>query len=156
MGAQQGAHFRRESNHSMQGDNSGAGRGNFAPQGGRGRGFNPQHNNYNNQMGYPPNGQFRHGPGQGRGMPPAFQSQPRNMPYPNSPQPNRSPALVPSMPGTPNMPPANMQPNMSMQTPPQYHYPPPMAPQHQQVQFPFPTTSTRTPFQTPKEEQITS
>jgi translation initiation factor 4G len=27
---------------------------------------------------------------------------------------------------------ANMQPNMAMQTPPQYHYPPPMAQQHQQ------------------------
>ncbi|KAI5460008.1 hypothetical protein BGZ63DRAFT_425960 [Mariannaea sp. PMI_226] len=134
--SQHNAHFRRESGHSAQGDNAaGAGRGNFQPQGGRGRGgFNP---NYNQQMGYPPNNQFRNGPGQGRGMPPSFTPQPRNMPYPNSPQPTRSPALVPSMPNTPNMAPASMQPNMTMQTPPQYHYPPPMAPQHQQVQFPF-------------------
>ena len=128
---QPGAHFRRESTHSLQGEN--AGRGGY--QGGRGRGYNP---NYNNQMGYPPNNQFRNGPGQGRGMPPAFQPQGRGMPYPNSPQPNRSPAPVSSMPNTPNMPPANMQPNMNMQTPPQYHYPPPMAPQHQQVQYPPP------------------
>lgn len=127
MGSQPGAHYRRESNHSVQGEN----RGNFPPQGGRGRGFNPHNNQYNNQMGYPPNNQFRNGPGQGRGMPPSFQPQPRNMPYPNSPQ-TRSPALVPSMPNTPNMPPATMQSNISMQTPPQYHYPPPMAPQHQQ------------------------
>ncbi|KAJ3461799.1 hypothetical protein MRS44_010352 [Fusarium solani] len=133
--SQPGAHFRRESGHSAQGE--GAGRGNFQPQGGRGRGYNPHGNNYNQQMGYPPNNQFRNGPGQGRGMPPAFQPQPRTM-YPNSPQPARSPALVPSMPNTPNMAPASMQPNMAMQTPPQYHYPPPMAPQHQQVQFPFP------------------
>ena len=124
-----GAHFRRESNHSIQSDH--AGRGNFVPQGGRGRGgYNP---NYNNQMGYPPNNQFRNNGGQGRGMPPTFQPQPRNMPYPNSPQPNhRSPAMAPSMPGTPNMPPANMQPNMAMQTPPQHHYAPPMAPQYSQ------------------------
>lgn len=128
MGSQPAAHYRRESNNSAQGEN----RGNFPPQGGRGRGFNPHNNQYNNQMGYPPNNQFRNGPGQGRGMPPSFQPQPRNMPYPNSPQPNRSPALVPSMPNTPNMPPATMQSNISMQTPPQYHYPPPMAPQHQQ------------------------
>ncbi|CAH0020195.1 unnamed protein product [Clonostachys rhizophaga] len=131
-GQQPGAHFRRESNHSVQSDH--AGRGNFTPQAGRGRGFNPHSSSYNNQMGYPPNNQFRNG--QGRGMAPSFQPSPRNM-YPNSPQPNRSPLLVPSMPGTPNMPPANMQPNMSMQTPPQYHYAPPMPPQHQQVQLPF-------------------
>lgn len=123
--SQPGSHFRRESGHSAQGE--GAGRGNFQPQGGRGRGYNPHGNNYNQQMGYPPNNQFRNGPGQGRGMPPAFQPQPRNIQYPNSPQPARSPALVPSMPNTPNMP---------MQTPPQYHYPPPMTAQHQQVQFP--------------------
>ncbi|KPA44872.1 translation initiation factor 4g [Fusarium langsethiae] len=125
--AQSGAHFRRESGHSAQGD--GAGRGNFQAQGGRGRGFNPHGNSFNPQMGYPPNNQYRNGPGQGRGMPAAFQPQPR---YPNSPQPARSPALVPSMPGTPNMQTANMQPNMAMATPPQYHYPPPMAQQHQQ------------------------
>ncbi|PHH86324.1 hypothetical protein CDD83_10416 [Cordyceps sp. RAO-2017] len=110
---------------------------NFPPQGGRGRGgFNPHGNSYNNQMGFPPNNQFRNGPGQGRGMPPSFQPQPRSMPYPNSPQPSRSPALVPSMPNTPNMASANMQPNMTMQTPPQYHYPPPMAPQHQNFGYP--------------------
>ncbi|KAK6698616.1 hypothetical protein SNK05_011452 [Fusarium graminearum] len=125
--AQSGAHFRRESGHSAQGD--GAGRGNFQAQGGRGRGFNPHGNSFNPQMGYPPNNQYRNGPGQGRGMPAAFQPQPR---YPNSPQPGRSPALVPSMPGTPNMQTASMQPNMAMATPPQYHYPPPMAQQHQQ------------------------
>ncbi|GKU12442.1 unnamed protein product [Fusarium langsethiae] len=130
--AQSGAHFRRESGHSAQGD--GAGRGNFQAQGGRGRGFNPHGNSFNPQMGYPPNNQYRNGPGQGRGMPAAFQPQPR---YPNSPQPARSPALVPSMPGTPNMQTANMQPNMAMATPPQYHYPPPMAQQHQQVQYPL-------------------
>ncbi|ATY67264.1 eukaryotic translation initiation factor subunit eIF [Cordyceps militaris] len=127
---QPGAHFRRESTNSLHGDNN---RGNY--QGGRGRGYNNHHNNYNNQMGYPPNNQFRNG--QGRGMPPAFQPQGRGMPYPNSPhQPNRSPAPVSSMPNTPNMPPANM--HGHMQTPPQYHYPPPMAPQQQQVQYPFP------------------
>ncbi|KAH6985040.1 hypothetical protein BKA56DRAFT_671486 [Ilyonectria sp. MPI-CAGE-AT-0026] len=142
--SQPGTHFRRESGHSAQGD--GAGRGNFQPQGGRGRGgFNP---NYNQQMGYPPNNQFRNGPGQGRGMPPAFQPQPRNMQYPNSPQPNRSPALVPSMPNTPNMAQASMQPNMAIQTPPQYHYPPPMAPQ--QVQFPFPHPSDKLSFKPSK------
>lgn len=132
--AQPGSHFRRESGHSAQGDNAGAGRGNFQ-QGGRGRGgYNP---NFNPQMGYPPNN-LRAGPGQGRGsMAPNFTPQPRSMPYPNSPQLNRSPALVPSMPNTPNMAPAAMQPNMSMQTPPQYHYPPPMGPQHQQVNTPF-------------------
>ncbi|KAF7538763.1 hypothetical protein G7Z17_g12573 [Cylindrodendrum hubeiense] len=142
--AQPGTHFRRESGHSAQGD--GAGRGNFQPQGGRGRGgFNP---NYNQQMGYPPNNQFRNGPGQGRGMPPAFQPQPRNIQYPNSPQPNRSPALVPSMPNTPNMGQASMQPNMAIQTPPQYHYPPPMAPQ--QVRFPFPPPPDKLSFKPPK------
>lgn len=143
MGSQPGAHYRRESNHSVQGEN----RTNFPPQGGRGRGFNPHNNQYNNnQMGYPPNNQFRNGPGQGRGMPPSFQPQPRNMAYPNSPQPTRSPALVPSMPNTPNMPPATMQPNMTMGTPPQYHYPPPMAPQHQQVHIPFPDVSDKLLF----------
>ncbi|KJZ76029.1 hypothetical protein HIM_04485 [Hirsutella minnesotensis 3608] len=138
MASQTGAHFRRESGHSIQSDNPAApNRTGFVPQGGRGRGgFNPHGNSYNNQMGYPPNSQFRNGPGQGRGMPPSFQPQPRNMPYPNSPQPSRSPALVPSMPNTPNMAPANMQANMSMQTPPQYHYPPPMAPQHQNFGYP--------------------
>lgn len=33
-----------------------------------------------------------------------------------------------------------MQPNMAMQTPAQFHYAPPMAPQHQQVQLPFSDT----------------
>jgi translation initiation factor 4G len=132
MGAQAGTHFRRESNHSVQSDNQGGpNRGNFPPQGGRGRGgYNA---NYNNQMGYPPNNQYRNTPGQGRSMPPAFQPQR----YPNSPQPNRSPAMHASLPGTPNMPPATMQPNMNMQTPPQYHYPPPMA-QPQQQAFGYP------------------
>lgn len=126
---QPGAHFRRESTNSLHGDNN---RGNY--QGGRGRGYNNHHSNYNGgQMGYPPNNQFRNG--QGRGMPPAFQPQGRGgMAYPNSPGPNRSPAPVSSMPGTPNMPPANM--HGHMQTPPQYHYQPPMAPQQQQVQYP--------------------
>ncbi|KAG5756096.1 hypothetical protein H9Q70_001299 [Fusarium xylarioides] len=124
--AQPGAHFRRESGHSAQGD--GAGRGNFQPQGGRGRGYNPHGGNYSSQMGFPPTNQFRNGPGQGRGMPPAFQPQGRSLQYPNSPQPARSPALVPSLPGTPNMQPATMQPGMT----PQYHYQPPMPQQHQQ------------------------
>ncbi|RDA93333.1 hypothetical protein CP533_0307 [Ophiocordyceps camponoti-saundersi (nom. inval.)] len=139
MVSQPGAHFRRESGHSVQSENHGApGRGNFPPQGGRGRGgFNPHGNSYNNQMGFPPNNQFRNGPGQGRSMAPTFQPQARSMPYPNSPQPSRSPALVPSMPNTPNMGSANMQQNMPMQTPPQYHYQQPMAHQHQ-VHAPFP------------------
>ncbi|KAF4997827.1 hypothetical protein FGRMN_3575 [Fusarium graminum] len=140
LNAQPGAHFRRESGHSAQGE--GAGRGNFQPQGGRGRGYNPHGNNFNQQMGYPPNNQFRNGPGQGRGMPPPFQPQGRGAPYTHSPQPARSPALVPSMPNTPNMQTASMQPNMSMQTPPQYHYPPPMAQQHQQVQYPLSQVDT--------------
>ncbi|KHO00833.1 MIF4-like, type 1/2/3 [Metarhizium album ARSEF 1941] len=149
MGAQPGAHYRRESSHSVQGDN----RSNFPPQGGRGRGFNP-HNQFSNQMGYPPNNQFRNGPGQGRGMPPSFQPQPRNMPYPNSPQPARSPALVPSMPNTPSMPPATMQPNMTTGTSPQYHYPPPpMAPQHQQVQAPFSDVSDKLHFKSFKKSK---
>ncbi|ODA78451.1 hypothetical protein RJ55_05832 [Drechmeria coniospora] len=137
-GTHSGTHFRRESSHSVQSDNPGGpSRVNFPPQGGRGRGgFNPHGSSYSNQMGYPPNNQFRNGPGQGRGMPPSFQPQSRTMPYPNSPQPNRSPALVPSMPNTPNMAQANMQPNMSIQTPPQYHYPPPMATQHQNFGYP--------------------
>src|SRR6478735_443295 len=129
--AQPGAHFRRESGHSAQGD--GAGRGNFQPQGGRGRGYNPHGSNYSSQMGFPPTNQFRNGPGQGRGMPPAFQPQGRNLQYPNSPQPARSPALVPSLPGTPNMQPATMQPGIT----PQYHYQPPLPQQHQQVQYPL-------------------
>lgn len=152
LGSQPGSHFRRESSHSVQGDNSN--RPNFQPQGGRGRGFNP-HSNFNNQqMGYPPTNQFRNGPGQGRGMPPAFQPQPRNMPYPNSPQPARSPALVPSMPNTPNMPPATMQPNMSMQTPPSYHYGPPIGAQHQQVQYPFLAANERMHFKSSKKTKI--
>ncbi|KAF7560331.1 hypothetical protein G7046_g3828 [Stylonectria norvegica] len=155
---QPGAHFRRESGHSVHGDNpSGPGRGNFQPQGGRGRGGFPHNNNnnYNQQMGYPPGNQFRAGPGAGRGMPPAFQPQhqPRNMQYPNSPQAGRSPALVPSMPNTPNMPPANMQPSMSMSTPPNYHYPPPMG-QHQQVRPPFLPPSERFPFKSSKKSKI--
>ncbi|KAG5968606.1 hypothetical protein E4U57_005135 [Claviceps arundinis] len=132
MGSQGVAHFRHESNHSLQGEN----RGNYPPSGGRGRSYNPQNNHFNNQMGYPPNNQYRNSHGQGRGVPPPFQPQNR-VPYGNSPQNTRSPAMVPSMPNTPNMPPATMQSNLSMQTPPQYHYPPPMAPQHQQVQPPF-------------------
>lgn len=136
-------HFRRESNHSVQGDH--AGRGNFSQGGRGGRGYNSHANNYNNQMGFPPNNQYRNNGGPGRGgMPPSFQpQQQRNLQYPNSPQPNhRSPALVNSMPGnsmpgTPNMPPANMQPNMAMQTPPQHHYSQPLAPQYPQVQLPF-------------------
>ncbi|PHH68941.1 hypothetical protein CDD82_170 [Ophiocordyceps australis] len=136
MASQSGSHYRRESSHSAQSDNPAVpNRASYGPQGGRGRGgYNP-HMSYGGQYGYPPNNQFRNGPGQGRGMPPPFQPQPRNMPYPNSPQPSRSPALVPSMPSmpnTPNMAPANMQPNMPMQAQPNFHYPPPMAPQHQQ------------------------
>ncbi|QYS99489.1 MIF4G domain-containing protein [Trichoderma simmonsii] len=134
----QGTHFRRESNHSVQSDNS---RGNFGPQNNRpNRGsFNPHATQFNNQMGFPPNNQFRP-QGQNRGMPPPFQPG-MARPYPNSPQPARSPALAtlnPSLPGTPNMPPATMQPNMAMQNPPAYHYPPPMAAPHQQQTFGFP------------------
>ncbi|RFU73567.1 mif4-like, type 1 2 3, partial [Trichoderma arundinaceum] len=143
LASQPNSHFRRESGHSVQSDSS---RGNFGPQNNRNRNsFNPHATQFNNQMGFPPNNQFRPGPGQNRGMPPAFQP---NRPYPNSPQPiARSPALVPSLPGTPNMPPATMQPNMAMQTPPQFHYPPPMAPQHQQqVQYPFPAVATKVHF----------
>jgi len=137
MGAQQpGTHFRRESNHSVQSEGPGGhNRGNF-PQGGRNRGsFNP-HNNYNHQMGYPPNNQYRNGPAQGRNMPAPFQPQGhRNMAYPNSPQPNhRSPAMVPSMPGTPNMPPSQMQPA----GPPTYGYGPAMPAQAQQPAYGYP------------------
>ncbi|KAL7796251.1 hypothetical protein V8C43DRAFT_321036 [Trichoderma afarasin] len=140
----QGTHFRRESSHSVQSDSS---RGNFGPQNNRpNRGsFNPHATQFNNQMGFPPNNQFRP-PGQNRGMPPPFQPG-MTRPYPNSPQPARSPALAtlnPSLPGTPNMPPATMQPNMAMQNPPAYHYPPPMAaPHQQQVQYPFPAVATK-------------
>ena len=150
MGSQQpGAHFRRESNQSVQSEGPGGpNRGNFAPQGNRGRGFNPHNNSYNHQMGYPPNNQFRNGPGQGRGMPPAFQPQaPRNMAYPNSPQPNhRSPAMVPSMPGTPNMPPSQMQPAV----PPAYHYGGPMPAQPQQVLSPLSTAPINPPLKPSK------
>ena len=145
MGSQQpGTHFRRESNHSVQSEGPGGpNRANFAPQGNRGRGFNAHNNSFNHQMGYPPNNQFRNGPGQGRGMPPAFQPQaPRNMAYPNSPQPNhRSPAMVPSMPGTPNMPPSQMQPAV----PPAY-YGGPMPAQPQQVLCPLSTAPMKMPF----------
>ena len=148
MGAQPGAHFRRESSHSIQGENPGAANRSNFPQGGRGRGgYGPHNNAYNNQMGYPPNGQLRH-TGQGRGMPQQHGQQPRNMPYPNSPQPNRSPAMLASMPNTPNMPPANMQPNMSMQTPPTYHYAPPLGPT-QQVQCPPLVVSGKFHFKPP-------
>lgn len=147
LASQANTHFRRESGHSVQSDSS---RGNFVPQNSRNRNsFNPHATQFNNQMGYPPNSQYRAGPGQNRGMPPAFQPQGGiSRPYPNSPQPMaRSPALVPSMPGTPNMSPAVMPPNMAMQTPPQYHYPPPMAPQHQQqVQYPFPAVASKVFF----------
>lgn len=87
--------------HGAQGPN----RGGFPPQGGRGRGYNPQ---FNNQMGYPPNNQYARGPhNQGRGGM-ASQGFGRGgmQPYPNSPQPARgSPAMPPAMPGqgTPNM-----------------------------------------------------
>lgn len=133
---QSGAHFRRESSHSVQSDSS---RGNFGPQNNRNRNsFNPHATQFNNQMGFPPQNQFRT-PGQNRGMPPSFQPNPRG--YPNSPQPARSPALanlVPSLPGTPNMPPATMQPNMAMPNAPAYHYPPPIPASHQQQTYGFP------------------
>ncbi|GFP59271.1 eukaryotic translation initiation factor 4 gamma [Trichoderma asperellum] len=141
LASQPNSHFRRESGHSVQSDSS---RGNFNPQNNRNRNsFNPHAAQFNNnhQMGYPPNNQYRPGPAQNRGMPPAFQP---NRPYPNSPQPmTRSPALVASLPGTPNLTPATMPPpNLAMGTPPQYHYPPPMAPQHQQqVQYPLPAVT---------------
>ncbi|EHK47275.1 hypothetical protein TRIATDRAFT_217846 [Trichoderma atroviride IMI 206040] len=133
LASQPNSHFRRESSHSVQSDNS---RGNFNPQNNRNRAsFNPHAAQFNNnhQMGYPPNNQYRPGPNQNRGMP-AFQP---NRPYPNSPQPMaRSPALPHSQPGTPSM--ANAMPGMGGASP-QFHYPPPMAPQHQQqVQYPLP------------------
>ncbi|KAH7313310.1 hypothetical protein B0I35DRAFT_480008 [Stachybotrys elegans] len=131
MGAQSGAHFRRESNQSVQSDNPGgpANRGNFNPQGGRGRGFNHHNNSFNNQMGYPPTTSSATGLARA---------------------PNRSsPAMVSSMPNTPNMPAATMQPNMPVQTPPQFHYPPPMAPHHQQVRLPLSATS-KLPNKPPK------
>lgn len=154
LGAQQpGTHFRRESNTSVQGDNvGGPGRGNY--QGNRnsrdGHRYGPHGNHYNNQMGYPPNNQFRNGPGQGRGMPPSFQPQRGSVGYPNSPQPPRgSPAMVPSLPGTPNMPPAQMQPNIAMGASPNYHYGPPMGGHHQQqVQPPFLSSYSTTPAHT--------
>lgn len=140
---QPGSHFRRESTHSAHSEGPGGPNRNNFQQGGRGRGgFNP-HNNYNhNQMGYPPNNQFRNGPNQGRSMPPPFQPQgPRNMAYPNSPQPNhRSPAMVNAMPGTPTMPPNQPMPMNQGQ----YHYGPQQMPGgQQQVQLPssFPQKS---------------
>ncbi len=77
-------------------------RGNFNPQGGRGRGFSNQYNN--NHMNYQNGGQFRGAP-QGRGgMAGQFQGQRPMQPYANSPQgPARSPALANSVPTTPNM-----------------------------------------------------
>ncbi|KAJ6439216.1 putative ankyrin repeat protein [Purpureocillium lavendulum] len=93
---QPGAHFRHESNHSVQSEGPGvSNRGNFTPQGGLGRGnFHPHNNSYNHQMGYsyPPNNQFR---------PPAD---------------CWSPSMASSMPGTPNMAPSQMN------LPPNFHY----------------------------------
>ncbi|KAM0455107.1 hypothetical protein ACHAPV_007998 [Trichoderma viride] len=137
LASQPNSHYRRESSHSVQSDTS---RGNFNPQNNRNRAsFNPHAAQFNNnhQMGYPPNSQYRPGPNQNRGMPPPFQP---NRPYPNSPQPMaRSPALPHSQPGTPSM--ANAMPGMAGASP-QFHYPPPMAPQHQQqVQYPLPAVS---------------
>ncbi|PNP40631.1 hypothetical protein TGAMA5MH_07630 [Trichoderma gamsii] len=133
LASQPNSHFRRESSHSVQSD---TGRGNFNPQNNRNRAsFNPHAAQFNNnhQMGYPPNNQYRPGPNQNRGMPPPFQP---NRPYPNSPQPMaRSPALPHSQPGTPSM--ANAMPGMGGASP-QFHYPPPMAPQHQQQTYGFP------------------
>ena len=145
MPGQPGSHFRRESTHSTHSEGPGGPNRNFQ-QGGRGAGrgntFNP-HNNFNhNQMGYPPNNQYRSGPQGGRGMPPAFQPQGpgRNMPYPNSPQPNhRSPAMVNAMPGTPTMPPNQPMP-MNQGSYPGY-VPPHMPGGQQQVQHPFPALS---------------
>ncbi|KAK1240183.1 hypothetical protein MKX08_007625 [Trichoderma sp. CBMAI-0020] len=137
LASQPNSHFRRESSHSVQSD---TGRGNFNPQNRNRASFNPHAAQFNNnhQMGYPPNNQYRPGPNQNRGMPPPFQP---NRPYPNSPQPMaRSPALPHSQPGTPSM--ANAMPGMGGASP-QFHYPPPMAPQHQQqVQYPLPAVST--------------
>lgn len=133
LASQPNSHFRRESSHSVQSDNS---RGNFNPQNNRTRAsFNPHAAQFNNnhQMGYPPNNQYRPGPNQNRGIPAPFQP---NRPYPNSPQPMaRSPALPHSQPGTPSM--ANAMPGMGGASP-QFHYPPPMAPQHQQQTYGFP------------------
>lgn len=122
-------HNRRDSSvsqHSDMGHHGGQGpnRGGFPPQGGRGRGFNPQ---YNGQMGFPPNN-FPRGPhGPNRGGMPAQNFGRGGMQYPNSPQPARgSPAMPHAMPGqgTPNM-------NAAMPVPPQYghqhQYPPPMS-----------------------------
>lgn len=122
-------HNRRDSSvsqHSDMGHHGGQGpnRGGFPPQGGRGRGFNPQ---YNGQMGFPPNN-FPRGPhGPNRGGMPSQNFGRGGMQYPNSPQPARgSPAMPHAMPGqgTPNM-------NAAMPVPPQYghqhQYPPPMS-----------------------------
>lgn len=141
MPGQPGSHFRRESTHSTHSEGPGGPNRNFQ-QGGRGAGrgntFNP-HNNFNhNQMGYPPNNQYRSGPQGGRGMPPAFQPQGpgRNMPYPNSPQPNhRSPAMVNAMPGTPTMPPNQPMPMNQGSYP---GYVPPHMPGGQQQTYGYP------------------
>ncbi|KAL7918126.1 hypothetical protein ACQKWADRAFT_262525 [Trichoderma austrokoningii] len=140
LASQSNSHFRRESNHSVQSDSS---RGNFNNQNSRNRvPFNPHAAQFNNNhpMGYPPNAQYRPNPAQNRGMPPPFQP---NRAYPNSPQPMaRSPALQPSQPGTPSMAAAMPQSNMPMgAASPQFHYPQPMAPQHQQVFYPLPATT---------------
>lgn len=122
----QAGHLRRESSQSIHSDAgsqpTAPGRGNFQ-QGGRGRGFTGQFQPQQ-QMGFPPNQQYRNNQGPGRGgMGAPFQGQGRPLnQYPNSPhQAARSPALTNSIPNTPNMPQA-----MPMQPQQQYngHYNP--------------------------------
>ena len=127
---------RRESssnNHDMNNQGPAATRGGYGGgRGGRGN-FNPQYNNQQQQMGYPPaNNQYSRNQGAGRGgmgnpMVAPFQNQGRPQ-FPNSPhQVARSPALTPSMPGTPNM--NQAMPNMGPQQYGGYGYPQHMPPQ---------------------------
>ena len=91
----QAQHLRHESSQSAHSDmsNNNVNRG-YPPQGGRGRGFPPQH--YNPNMANHSPQPYRSLPQQmGRGMAPPFQPQgpmPRNSPY----QQNRSPAITPA------------------------------------------------------------
>ncbi|KAF2843137.1 hypothetical protein M501DRAFT_926231 [Patellaria atrata CBS 101060] len=85
-------HLRRESSQSAHGDMSGAGRGAFRPNTGRGGSYN---SNFNNNLQYSPSPQYRPSPTQSRSNPvPQF---PGQMGHPNSPfRQNRTPTLAPA------------------------------------------------------------
>ncbi|RAL03533.1 putative eukaryotic translation initiation factor subunit eIF-4F [Aspergillus ibericus CBS 121593] len=133
----QSTHLRRESSQSTHSDMSNhmasgpAGRGGYAHQGGRGRGYSQS--SYQGQMPYSPGPSFRSTPSQPRGGPSMTTqfhapNQGRPLaPFPNSPhQASRSPALANAHPTTPQM---NQVPMAHPQMPPQPYYGQPMAPQ---------------------------